>query len=276
MLIRAETKGDVLVVNGHMNDNTALSSTYLDDMRDKFAGSRLEAQELAGKMLEADLDGVLWHLKDIHNSRDASERMPAGAQLRVVGVDPTNSDTPRDECGIVVVGATKHRDAHKRHAYVLEDASLKASPEVWAQTVVDTYKKWNAGAVVVEMTGAQHLLKMAIKAIDPSIRVIGVNSSQGKKLRATPVAQKYEQRKVHHWTGASLFTLEDQMTQWEPAISKYSPDRVDALVHAITALLIDPPPNLFTGPMTVSKTRNRRAPSGGRGTGRTWRNGTSK
>ena len=276
MLERAEKKKDVIVVNGHMDENTALSNTYLDEMHDKFAGTRLEDQELAGHMLSADLDGVLWHLKDIHSARDASELVPAGARLRVVGVDPSVAEKPKDECGIVVMGATKNREPHKRHAYILEDATLKASPEVWAQTVVDVYRKWNAGAVVVEMNQGQHLVKMAIHAIDPSIRVVGVNSSKGKKVRAEPVAQKYEQGKVHHWTGATLNELEDQMTQWEPEVSKYSPDRVDALVHGLTALLIDPPKGLFSGPIRASNSRPRRLPPGGRGTGRTWREGTGK
>lgn len=276
MLKRAEEKGDVLVVNGHMKENTALSTTYLETMNDKFGGSRLEAQELAGEMLTADLDGVLWKQGDIDPYRDVSLNVPPGAQLRVVAVDPSVAEKPKDECGIIVIGATKHREINKRHAYVLEDASLKASPEVWAQKVVDTYKKWNAGAVVVELNQGQHLVKMAIHAIDPTIRVVGVNSTRGKKLRAEPVTVPYQQGRVHHWIGAKLFDLEDQMTQWEPAVSKYSPDRIDALVHGCTALLIDQPKGLFSGPITASRTRNRRVLPTGRGTGRTWRDGTRK
>jgi phage terminase large subunit-like protein len=277
MIKRAEEKGDVRIVHGHTTENTALSSTYINEIVGKYAGTRLAEQELAGMMLSADLDGVLWRQEDIDPYRDKTpDRAPAGAQLRVVGVDPSVAENPKDLCGIVVAGATKSRELHKRHAYILEDASLKASPEVWAKKVVEVYKKWNAAAVVVEMNQGQHLVKMAIHAVDPTVRIIGVNASRGKKLRAEPVTVPYQQGRVHHWVEASLFELETQMTQWEPGNSKYSPDRVDALVHALTALLIDQPKGLFSGPITVSRTRNRRLPTGGKGTGRTWRSGTSK
>jgi phage terminase large subunit-like protein len=137
---------------------------------------------------------------------------------------------------------------------------------VWAQTVVDLYRKWKAQAVVVELNQGQKLVEMALKSIDPNIKVIGVNASQGKRLRAEPTTLPYQQGRVHH---VGYFPeLEDQLTSWEPEHSKYSPDRLDALVHGVTALLIKPPKGMGGAALRGKSSGRRQLPTG-RGTGQT-------
>ena len=168
-----------------------------------------------------------------------------------MSVDPSVSDKPKDECGIIVVGFTGERRLHKRRAYILEDASMLAKPEEWAKKVVEVSNKWGASAVIVETNQGRALLNNLLLSINPSLRIIGVNASQGKKLRAEPVVLPYEQGRVKHY--GKLAVLESQMTTWEPEHSKKSPDRLDALVHGVTAVLIDPPKEL---PVSRTRTMN--------------------
>jgi len=112
------------------------------------------------------------------------------------------------------------------------------------------------------------LVTNAINAIDPTVKVFEVHSKQGKQLRAEPVVLAYEQERVHHI--GYIAELEDQMTSWIPGEGK-SPDRVDALVHALTALLIKPPQGFIGGKLTAKSSASRRLPPfrggnfGGRG-----------
>lgn len=246
-LLKEETeKGTVWVTRGSTFDNVGnLAGSYLDNILGTYEGTPLASQELFGEMLSQN-DGALWTDEDIRNAWESDE-LPKYTPLRVVGVDPSVAANPSDECGIVVVGATSEREMYKRHAWVLEDASLKASPSQWAQEVVRMSRKW-AAPVVVEKNQGHQLLLDAIHQIDPNIPVLGVNSSVGKKIRAEPVTMAYKQGRVHHPEG-KLDALEAQMITWIPEVTRKSPDRVDALVHALTALLISPPKGFHTGPI---------------------------
>jgi len=265
LLTEAAEKNTVKIVRGSTNENRSnLSAVYLDVVYGRFDGTSVARQELDGIMLDDDPEGAMWTRENIHYvpmSLEEAKRIP----LRIVAVDPSVAENPRDECGIVVVGATNDRLLHKRKAYVLDDRSMLASPEVWAQEVVKTAREWNALGVVVEKNQGHHLLTMALKNIDPNLRVFPVNSSVGKKLRAEPVAQIYEQNaRIFHVNGFPV--LEDQMVTWEPEITKKSPDRIDALVHGVTALLIDPPKGLMRRHIRASNPSESRLPNG-RGTG---------
>lgn len=219
-----------------------LSKVYLDVVYGQYKGTALERQELEGIMLSDEPEGALWKEEDIKHAFEVGVEDAMKLPLRIVAVDPSVAEEPNDECGIVVMGSTNHKLLHKRQGYVLEDASLKASPEVWAQKVVDTARKWKALGVVVEKNQGHHLLTMAIHSIDPTIKVWGVNAKQGKALRADPVSMIYQQGRIRHLMEFPL--LEEQMTSWEPGVSKKSPDRVDALVHSATALFLSPPQDL--------------------------------
>lgn len=255
-LIDESKKGNKVVISrGSTLDNRGnLSGSYLDTILGVYEGTSLARQELYGEMLDS-VEGALWTLEMISETRESS--YPAQAPLRVIGVDPSVAENPRDECGIVVCASTADRDLYKRHAWVLEDATIHGSPEVWANKVVAMAKKWGA-PVVAEVNQGGALVTNAINAIDPTVKVFEVHSKHGKQLRAEPVVLAYEQRRIHHV--GYLAELEDQMSAWIPGEGK-SPDRVDALVHAMTALLIKPPQGFIGGKLTAKSPAARRIPN---------------
>ena len=255
LLTEAEKTGRVVVSRGSTLDNAGnLSATYLDAITGVYAGTRLAAQELFGEML-SDVEGALWTIELLERSRETA--FPVGAQLRCVGVDPSVAENPRDECGIVVCASSGERDLYKRHAWVLEDASIHGSPEQWANKVVDMARKYSC-PVVAEVNQGGALVTNAILAIDPSIKVLEVHSKFGKALRAEPVTLAYEQGRIHHVN--PLPDLASQMCSWIPGEGK-SPDRVDALVHALTALVIKPPPGFVGGTITARSPSSKRMTS---------------
>lgn len=214
----------IRVVHGKTSENTSnLSSVYMDMIYGTYAGTSLARQELEGEMLDEEIEGALWSEEDIIVNLEMTEEQARRLPIRLVAVDPSVAENPNDECGIIVIGATNERAMYKRKAVVLEDASLKASPEVWAQEVVRQVKKWKAIGAVVEKNQGHHLLTMAIHAIDPNIRVFPVNAGLSKAARAEPVSQVYEQKRVTHLYPFPL--LENQMLTWEPGVTKKSPDR---------------------------------------------------
>lgn len=230
-----------IVVRGRTIDNVAaLSRSYLEMLFHLYHGTSLWRQEIMGEMVDA-VEGALWTDSMLTGTR-ALTTLPA-LPYRVVAVDPSVAENPRDECGIMVVGGTAERALHKRHAYVLEDATILGAPGVWAKQVVDTHHRWKAAGVVAEGNQGGELVRMAIHAVDPNVPVFIVHARQNKQLRAEPVVAAYEQKRVHH-VGYQP-TLEAQMTGWEPGKTKKSPDRVDALVYAVSAVLIKPPKDLF-------------------------------
>lgn len=244
----------VVITRGSTMDNAGnLSGAYLDAITGVYAGTRLAQQELYGEMLDA-VEGALWTEELIENYREGV--YPMNAPLRIIGVDPSVAENPRDECGIVVVSSTAERDLYKRNAWVLEDASIHGSPDTWANRVVAMARKWGC-PVVAEVNQGGALVRNAINAIDPSIKVLEVHSKYGKALRAEPVTLAYEQGRVHH-IGYHA-DLESQMLSWIPGEGK-SPDRVDALVHALTALLIKPPAGFVGGKLTARSVASRKLP----------------
>jgi phage terminase large subunit-like protein len=242
----------VRVSRGSTMDNAGnLAESYIDAITGVYAGTRLASQELYGEMLDA-AEGALWSDEIIADYRQPS--WPSDMPLRCVAVDPSVAENPKDECGIVVVGSTAERDLYKRQAWVLEDATVHGSPTVWAEKVVHMARKWGC-PVVAEVNQGGALVKNAILTIDPNIKVLEVHSKFGKALRAEPITLAYEQGRVHH---VGYFAeLESQMTSWAPGESK-SPDRIDALVHGLTALLIKPPQGFVGGQVTARSAASRR------------------
>ena len=255
LLREAETHpGKVIITKGSTMDNTGnLSQAYMDGILGVYEGTRLAAQELYGEML-SDVEGALWTVELIDRTRQMTAM---NAPLRVIGVDPSVAESPRDECGIVVVSSTADRDLYKRQSWVLEDASILGSPDVWANRVVAMARKWGC-PVVAEVNQGGALVRNAINTIDPSVKVLEVHSKYGKALRAEPITLAYEQDRVHHV--GFLADLESQMTSWIPGEGK-SPDRVDALVHALTALLIKPPAGFVGGRITAKSPAGRKIPN---------------
>lgn len=254
LLDEAKTTGRVVVSRGSTMDNSGnLSNAYLDAITGVYAGTRLAQQELYGEMLDS-VEGALWVDELIEQHRQSA--FPMNTPLRIIGVDPSVAENPRDECGIVVVSSSGERDLYKREAWVLEDASVLGSPDVWANRVVAMARKWGC-PVVAEVNQGGAMVRNAINTIDPSIKVLEVHSKYGKALRAEPITLAYEQGRVHHI--GYLADLESQMVSWVPGEGK-SPDRVDALVHALTALLIKPPAGFTGGKITAKSMGSRRMP----------------
>jgi len=255
LMAEAEKTGKVIITRGSTMDNQGnLSSAYLDAIKGVYEGTRLAQQELYGEML-SDGEGALWTPDLIDRNRES--QLPMGTPLRVVAVDPSVAENPRDECGIVVCASTGERDLYKRNSWVLEDATVHGSPDVWANKVVQMARKWGC-PVVAEVNQGGALVRNAINTIDPSIKVLEVHSKYGKALRAEPITLAYEQGRVHHVN--YLADLESQMISWIPGEGK-SPDRVDALVHALTALLIKPPAGFVGGKITARSMAGRKIPS---------------
>lgn len=255
----------IVITRGSTYDNSSnLASGYLDFVTGMYEGTRVGQQELMGIMLDA-MDGALFSEEMIEAAR--VNLVTSALPLRVVAVDPSVAENPTDECGIVVVGATSQRRMHQRHAYVLEDATIHGSPEQWVKQAVRMAKKWNC-PIVAEKNQGHALIDLAIKAEDPTVTVYAVHSKVGKMLRAEPVALAYDQKRVHHV--GHLAMLETQMTNWLPGETRKSPDRLDALVHGVTALLIQQPKGFHTGPMRAHSTGGRKIQTGrGTGIGRT-------
>lgn len=230
------------IIRGSTFDNTTLSKEYIENFVAQYGDSDLAKQELYGQMLD-DAKGLVFD-KDMIETNRIYTADPPNLPLRVVAVDPTVAAEPRDECGIIVIGATINREPSKRRAIVLDDASIKAGPDVWAQRVVDTAHKWNTKFILIEKNQGHELLRMAVNAIDPSLQIFLVYAAKGKVLRAEPVVIAMNQGRVKFW---DVFPeLEDQMQFYDPANSKYSPDRLDAFVWGIIGTIINPPEGLYT------------------------------
>lgn len=171
--------------------------------------------------------GALWQREELNEHR--VDKHP-DLQRVIVGVDPSGTVTG-DEQGIVVCG--KGVDGH---AYVLADASCSLSPEGWGRRAVEAYRKHLADRIVAEKNYGGDMVAHTIRTVDNTVPVKLVSASRGKVVRAEPVASLYTQGKVHH-VGVHQ-TLEKQMCGWDPAEYDSSPDRVDALVWALTELMV--------------------------------------
>jgi phage terminase large subunit-like protein len=225
------------LIRGSTKANRHLSASYHATLDGLYAGTSVARQELDGELL-MDVDGAIWSTEMIDDHRDHSPPNIMKLPLRAIGVDPSVAERPRDECGIVVVGASGERQLHQRQAWIYQDHSFLADPKSWADRVVELARGYNA-VVVVERNQGGQLVKNTLKGIDPTIPVVDVWAKQGKRIRAEPVALAYQQGRVHHTDYFGL--LEDQMTTWDSETSTRSPDRMDALVWALHALLVKTP-----------------------------------
>lgn len=246
---QADKKPDqVLLIRGSTLANRHLSESYKEVITGMYDGTALGRQEIEGELL-SDVEGALLHqgVIDEHRRDDVPDEFWKSLPYRVVGVDPSVSATPKDECGIVVCGATAEKKLYKRDGFVLEDASVLGPPAVWAKEVVRMARKYRAVVVAEDNQGGE-MVRMVIQEQDPKVPVTLVRSKAGKKARAEPVGLAYERGRVHHtdWFGL----LESQLTTWAPDEGMASPDRLDALTHALTALLVNPPKQWVGGVRT--------------------------
>lgn len=221
-------RDDVFVTRGSTFDNARhLSATVLDQLKHKYEGTRLGRQELNAEVLN-DNENALWQRDEIDKNR---VRTAPALERIVVAVDPAMSNNAKsDETGIVAAGL-----GADGNIYILEDWSCKASPENWARRAITLYEQTEADMIVGEINAGGDLIGRIIKQIAPKIFFKPVRAVKGKVGRALPVAALYEQGRVKHV--GSQAKLEDQMVRFTPDNpAKKSPDRVDAMVWAVTEL----------------------------------------
>ncbi len=213
----------VAITRGKTIENSSnLSKSFMKDMQHRYANTRLGRQELEGEML-SDVPNALWQRKLF---RYSESRLPEFQRI-VVAIDPA---VGKGETGISVCGIDS-----EGLFYVLEDATQTGSPEQWAQRAAILCKQYGADRLIAEKNNGGDLVKATLKAANVPIPVTLVTASKGKTSRAEPVATLYEQGRVLHKQHFSA--LEDQLCSYTGASGQSSPDRMDALVWALTALM---------------------------------------
>ncbi len=218
---------------GATRDNPHLSARVVADLEAQYGQSNLGRQELSGELLD-DVEGALWSRALLEARRCAP---PEHTARVVVGVDPPAGAGEGDACGIVVAALLRGG-----RAVAMADASVEGVvPAGWARAVASAAREWGADRVIAEANQGGAMVESVLRAADAALPVRLVHASRGKAARAEPVAALYEADKVHH---AGYFAkLEDQLCGLL-AGGGYegpgrSPDRADALVWAITALLLN-------------------------------------
>jgi len=210
-----------------------LAPGFLERIVGRYEGTRLGRQELDGEMIE-DREDALWQRTMLDALRVA--KAPPLGRI-VVAIDPpASSKAGADACGLVVAGTGLSGDDL---AYVLHDASAQGlRPAEWAAKAVALYRRFDADTLVAEVNQGGEMVAQVIREVDPSVPIISVRATRGKWLRAEPVAALYERGRVRH-VGA-LPELEDELCDFGPGglSTGRSPDRLDALVWALTALML--------------------------------------
>jgi phage terminase large subunit-like protein len=217
------------VTRSRTADNRSyLARSFWEDVQVRYNGTRLGRQELDGELIEDDPDALFRReLIEAGRVRDVPELIRV-----VVAVDPPASHgKTSNACGIVCAGL-----ASDGRAYVLDDVSIRgARPAVWAERVVALYHARSASRVVAEVNQGGAMVEQVLREVDRELAFRGLYASRGKQARAEPVAALYEQGRVRH---AGVFPeLEDEMCSAIRGGSK-SPDRLDALVWAVTDLML--------------------------------------
>jgi predicted phage terminase large subunit-like protein len=218
------------------NDNREnLPQIYMDILES--LPERDKDRFLRGKFL-SDVEGALWSTEALDKARshytsyeELLKEVPINSIM--IGVDPSiETQEDSDLCGIVV--AAKGDDGLY---YVLDDCSIKASPDVWATAAIETYHKYNANALVVETNQGGKMAATIFKSKGFFGKIIEVHASKSKHARAQPVEALYEQDKVRHLDNGKLKKLEEELLCYVPLTASKSPDRLDALVWAISKYL---------------------------------------
>lgn len=216
------------VTRGSTYDNRAnLAPAFLEKIVSKYEGTRLGRQELYAEVLD-DVPGALWNRAMLEQAR-AQDEPPELVRI-VVAIDPAvTSGEDSDETGIIVAGKDANGEYH-----VLADRTCRMSPDGWARRAITALDEYKADRIVAEVNNGGDLVEATIRTVRRNVPYKKVHASRGKRVRAEPIAALYEQGRVTHHGNLDL--LEDQMVTFLPEGSYGSPDRVDALVWALTEL----------------------------------------
>jgi phage terminase large subunit-like protein len=235
-LVRDILKNPKTVVTyGSTFDNSAnLAATYLEAVKTQYEGTRLGRQELYAEILD-EASGALWTRTLLATCETEIEDPLEFSQTLarvVVSVDPAvSSNAESDMTGIIVAGQDVNGIC-----YILQDATDRFTPEGWAARAIELYNLYGADRIVAERNQGGEMVRYTFKTVDETIPIKLVHASRGKFARAEPVSALYERGRVKHVKG--LDALEDQLVQWCPLGSIGSPDRLDAMVWAVTELAL--------------------------------------
>jgi len=236
-LIAAES---TVLTRGSTTENRSnLAPSFISTVIARYEGTRLGRQELDAEILD-DVPGALWTraMFDDHRVRETPD-----LQRVVVAIDPSGTGgegDSGDSIGIVVAGR-----GYDGRGYVMADRSCKLSPAGWGRRAVDAYKEFRADRIVAERNFGGAMVQHVIRTADRNVSYKEVVASRGKAVRAEPVAALYEQGRVSHI--GSFPELEDQACSMKSDgyLGEGSPDRLDALVWAMTELMLDTGPSLM-------------------------------
>lgn len=261
-LRRLAERATTVTTTGSTYENIShLADEFVADIVDLYEGTRLGRQEIHAEWVD-DVEGALWtdaildatrlasfdpsapwkhlnaHLAALRNppsSFASAATVPIVGDRRpwrtIVAVDPPGETA---ECGIIVAAAPVNAETGRDHAVVLADYSRRGRPEEWAEQVATAVATWRAERVVVESNQGGDMVRATLHAVNPTLRVEKITATDSKQARAEPVSTLYARGWVHHV--GFLPGVESQMVSWVPGDGR-SPDRIDALVHAIRALL---------------------------------------
>lgn len=252
----------IIVSHGNTKSNPHLNDQVREELYKDYAGTRMGRQELDGELLE-DVEGALWSGELIDRHRITEQEQPQEYDRVIVAIDPAASENG-DEHGIVVVGIKyKWDDWHfiqhpeLSHAFILADYSLNGSPNKWGKQAIRAYRDFKADCMVAEVNNGGDMVTNVILGLDDRVPVLPVHATRGKVKRAEPVANLYEQGRIHH---VGMFAkLEDQMTTWDPGDidESWSPDHMDAMVWGVTEGMLDTVSKRITKP-SDSRLKGRR------------------
>lgn len=243
-------------------DNPHISQEALREIS-KDMSSLSYRQEILAEDTD-EVPGALWNRSVFDQVR--VYQIPTLTRV-AVGVDPPGGAS---ECEIVVagIGPCSCKGTIETHGFVLQDRSLKDAPDKWAKEVVAAYRTNHADRVYVEKNFGGDMVESTIRTVDPNISFKSVTASRGKAVRAEPIAALYEQLKVHHV--GRMDALEEEMASWQPGVSSWSPNRVDALVWVLTELMMGEGAIQAAGFFSPAAERNEQRPSIWDGSAEEW------
>lgn len=230
-ILAAET---TVVSRGVTTDNRAnLAPSFVQNVIDKYAGTRLGRQELSAEILD-DVPDALWTRAALDRDRRKLHDTPRLKRV-VVAIDPAAKKNEMAEEGAAtgIVVAALGEDGR---GYVLDDATCRESPNGWARRAVACFDRYEGDCIVGEVNNGGDMVASTIRVVRPTAPFRAVHASRGKWTRAEPIAALYEQGRISHV--GTFAALEDEMVNFGPngMVGDASPDRVDALVWALTEL----------------------------------------
>jgi phage terminase large subunit-like protein len=221
---------EVVLTKGSTFENAKnLAKPFLDYIRCHYEKRWLGRQEIYGDFVE-DKEGALWTPALLERAREAFQNIPL--RRVVIAIDPAVSHGVKsDETGIIVAGITTEGTG-----VVLEDLSLKGPSHLWIGKAIEAYHRLKADRIVAEVNMGGELVEQLLRSHDPTVSYKPVRAMRGKALRAEPIAALYERGKV--WHAGGFPKLDEQLCSYIPGVSSKSPDRLDALVWALTELML--------------------------------------